>query len=193
MLFIDSWLITFFPNLILHSLGISDLIFLKWASESLTIFSCIVLVGQDRHPRWDHNDESRDDIVKPYVNVSYLNKRLPISKGEKRNKVHLIHPWRETVEKALAWILVPILQTANMAMSCCLLLLNFQVCKIRGERKEGLHQDILKNIMSIGIFSHTIFLDYILLISIALYKSFCKDFSISLQILNVMFWRCYYL
>lgn len=152
MLFIDSWFIPFFPNLILHSLGISDLIFLNWASEFLTIFSYIVLVSQDRHPRWDHNDESTDDIVKLYVNVSYLDKRLPIFKGEKGNKVHCIYPWRETVEKALAWILVPTLQTANMAMSCFLLLPKFQFCKIRGERKEGLHQDILKNIMSIGIF-----------------------------------------
>lgn len=117
MLFIDSWFVTSIPSLILHSLGISDLIFQSWPSESLPISSCIILVGQDRHPRRDHKDESTDDIVKPYVNVSYLDKKLPISKVEDKSNVYHVHPCRDTVEKALPWILVPTLQLANMAMS----------------------------------------------------------------------------
>ena len=132
--FIDPWFITLFSSLILHSLKISGLIFLNWLLEPLLLPSCLVPVGQDRHPRQEHKDKSTNHSVNHYINGSYLDKKLPISKVDKGSNVH---PCGDTVETAQVWILVPTLPLANMAMSC-----NIQVCKIQG-RQKGAHQGLL--------------------------------------------------
>lgn len=71
---------------------------------------------------------------------------------------------------------------AKMATPYYQLMLNFQVCKIRGVKERevgGISRCFKENhlvvvlVIAIGIFFYIIFLDYILLISIALYKSSC--------------------
>lgn len=113
----------------MHSLNLSDLTFLNWSSESLLISSCIVPVAWDRYPRWHHSDESTEDSVRSYVNDSYLDTKLPISKVEKGSNVRLC---KDTERDSLAWILSKHCNWLTWPCPVTGWYLNVQICKIRG-------------------------------------------------------------